>query len=370
MKFGRGRENFLSAWWWTVDRYIISGILVLIAIGFMLVMAASPTVAERIGLTYYHFVKKQFIYILMGMFVMVFISMMPPLMTRRLSVLAFFLFFLMLIAVDLVGFETKGAKRWLHFAGMSIQPSELLKPFFAIFIAWILTRKNSDNKFPGFTIAIITFGLIAMLLIRQPNLSMTATTGVIWLAQMFVGGLNIFIIIGLGISGILSLFGAYYYLPYVQNRINLFLNSSDGGGENYQTEKSLEAFQNGGILGTGAGEGVIKQIIPDAHTDFIFSVAGEEFGLLFCIAIICLYGFIIIRCLYRAYSEKDLFVILAVTGLSIQLFFQAIVNMGVATNLVPNTGMTLPFVSYGGSSMLSVSIVAGLILSLTRKKYG
>jgi cell division protein FtsW len=370
MNFNKNRENMLYAWWWTVDRYIITGVLILITIGFMLVMAASPTVAERIGLTYYHFVKKQFIYILMGIFVMVFISLLSPVTTRRLSIIGFVVFFLLLIAVDVAGFETKGAKRWIYLAGMSIQPSELLKPFFAIFTAWILTRKNSDNKFPGFTISILTFGMIAMLLIRQPNLSMTATTGIIWLTQMFIGGLNIFVIITLGISGIIGLFGAYYYLPYVQNRINLFLNSSDGTGENYQTEKSLEAFQNGGVFGTGAGEGVIKQIIPDAHTDFIFSVAGEEFGLLFCLAIISIYGFIIFRCLYRAYNEKDLFIVLAVTGLSMQLFFQALVNMGVATNLIPNTGMTLPFVSYGGSSMLSVSIVVGMILSLTRKKFG
>ncbi len=370
MKAGKNRENFLSSWWWTVDRYLISGIMVLITIGFMLVMAASPTVAERIGLGYYHFVQKQFLYILMGIFIMVFISLFSPITTRRLSILGFFIFFMLLIAVDVAGFETKGAKRWIHLAGMSIQPSEILKPFFAIFTAWILTRKNSDDKFPGFTIAIITFGLIAILLFRQPNLSMAATIGVIWLTQMFIGGLNIIIIVVLGISGIMGLFGAYYYLPYVQHRINTFLNSAEAGGDNYQTQKSLEAFQNGGVFGTGAGQGVIKQIIPDAHTDFIFSVAGEEFGLLFCLGIITLYGFITFRCLYRAYHEKDLFITLAITGLTMQLFFQALVNMGVATNLMPNTGMTLPFVSYGGSSILSVSIVVGMILSLTRKKFG
>jgi cell division protein FtsW len=306
----------------------------------------------------------------MGVGVMIFISMMPPVTVRRLSILAFFVFFALLIAVDVAGFETKGAKRWLHMGGMSIQPSELLKPFFAVFIAWILTRKNSDNKFPGFTIAIGTFAAIAFLLIRQPNLSMTATIGVIWLAEMFIGGLNIVIIAGLGVGGIAGLFGAYFYLPYVQNRINTFLNSSENGGDNFQTEKSLEAFQNGGVFGTGAGEGVIKQIIPDAHTDFIFSVAGEEFGLLFCLLVIAIYGFIVFRCLYRAYNDNDLFVVLAVTGLTMQLFFQALVNMGVATNLIPNTGMTLPFVSYGGSSLISVSVVIGLILCFTRKKFG
>lgn len=370
MAISRNRNNIISAWWYTIDRYILSGIIVLISIGFMLVMAASPTVAERIGLSYYHFVQKQFIYIIMGIGIMIFISLMPPLATRRFSILAFFVFMALLVAVDVAGFETKGAKRWLYIGGISIQPAELLKPFFAIFIAWILTRKNSDNKFPGFTISIATFGIIAFFLIRQPNLSMAATIGVIWLAQMFIGGLNILIIIGLGVGGIASLFGAYYYLPYVQNRINTFLNSSAGGGDNYQTEKSLEAFQNGGIFGTGAGEGVIKQILPDAHTDFIFSVAGEEFGLLFCLLVVAIYGFIIFRCIYRAYHENDLFIMLAVTGLTMQLFFQAIVNMGVATNLIPNTGMTLPFVSYGGSSMISVSIVVGMILSLTQKKFG
>jgi cell division protein FtsW len=370
LKFTGNRENLLAAWWWTVDRYLMTAVFALIAIGFMLVMAASPVVAERMGLGQYHFVRKQVVYILAGLAIMITTSLLSPIATRRLSILAFIGFFFLLIGVDIMGVEANGAKRWLNIAGFTLQPSELLKPFFAIFTAWILTRKNSDNKFPGFTISIISFALIAVLLLRQPNLSMTATVGVIWMTQMFLAGLNMFIILGLGVAGLLTLFGAYYYLPYVQNRINLFMNSSETGGENFQTEKSLEAFHNGGILGTGAGEGVIKQIIPDAHTDFIFAVAGEEFGLLFCLGIISIYGFIIFRCIYRAYNEKDIFILLAITGLAMQLFFQAIVNMGVATNLVPNTGMTLPFVSYGGSSMISVSIVVGLILSLTRKKFG
>jgi cell division protein FtsW len=370
MNFSRNRGNILFAWWWTVDRYIISGIMLLLAVGFTLVMAASPTVAERIGLGYFHFVQRQVIFILAGLGIMFTMSLLSPVGTRRVSVLGFIVFFALLIMVDIAGFETKGAKRWIYIAGLSLQPSELLKPFFAVLTAWLITRKNSDNKFPGFLISTIFFGLIALLLIRQPNFAMTLTVGVIWFTQMIVGGLNIFIIIGLGVAAIAGIIGAYNYLPHVQHRIDLFLNSSAGTSENYQTEKSLEAFNNGGVFGTGAGQGVVKQILPDAHTDFIFSVAGEEFGLWLPLLIISLYGFLVFRCIYRAYFEKDLFIMLAVTGLTMQLFFQAAVNMGVATNLLPNTGMTLPFISYGGSSMLSVSLVTGMILSLTRKKFG
>ncbi len=370
MNFHRNRENILFAWWWTVDRYIISGILTLLAVGFTLVMAASPTVAERIGLGYFHFVQRQVIYIIAGIVIMFCASLLSPVSTRRLSVMAFILFFILLIMVDVAGFETKGAKRWIYLGGISLQPSELLKPFFAVLTAWLITRKNSDNKFPGFAISTVIFATIAFLLIRQPNFAMTLTTGTIWFTQMIIGGLNIFIIIALGIAGLFGIVAAYHFLPHVQHRIDLFLSSSAGTAENYQTEKSLEAFNNGGILGTGAGQGVVKQILPDAHTDFIFSVAGEEFGLWLCLFIIALYGFVVFRCLYRAYFEKDLFIMLAVTGLTMQIFFQAAVNMGVATNLLPNTGMTLPFISYGGSSMLSVSLVVGMILSLTRKKFG
>ena len=369
MKLQRGRGNIGFTWWRTVDRYILSGILGLMTIGLVLVMAASPTVAERIGLSYFHFIQKQVLYVIMGLLIMFVVSSFDPITVRRLSFLGFIVFFVLLIGVDLFGFETKGAKRWIYLGGISIQPSELLKPFFAVLTAWIITRRNMDNKFPGFTIATIIFALIAFLLIRQPNFGMTLTMGVIWFTQMIIGGLNIFIIGGLGVLGIIGIIGAYHYLPHVQNRINTFLNTSEAG-DNYQTEKSLEAFQNGGIFGTGPAQGKIKEIIPDAHTDFIFSVAGEEFGLIFCLIIIAIYGFIIFRCLYRAYGDKDLFVLLAVTGLTMQIFFQAAVNRGVATNLLPNTGMTLPFVSYGGSSMLSVSLVVGMILCFTRKKFG
>ncbi len=368
MKLTR-RGNIVYTWWWTLDKYIVAGIALLLVLGVMLVMAASPTVAERIGLTYFHFIKKQILYVIMGVTIISAISFLDPVTTRRLSVLGFVIFFILLIGVDVAGFETKGAKRWIYLAGISIQPSELLKPFFAVLTAWLLTKRNTDKQFPGFTIATIIFGIISVLLIRQPNFGMTLTMGVIWGAQMFIGGLNIILILGMGIAGVIGIFGAYHYLPHVQNRINTFFNTSEAG-DNYQTEKSLEAFHNGGVFGTGAGEGVVKQILPDAHTDFIFSVAGEEFGLLFCLGIIAIYGFITFRCIYRAYNDNDLFTLLAVTGLTMQLFFQAVVNMGVATNLLPNTGMTLPFISYGGSSIMSVSLVVGMILSFTKKKFG
>lgn len=369
MNFSSKRGGLFSGWWRSVDKFLVFGILALLTLGIFLVMAASPAVATRIGLSYFHFVQRQVIYIFIGLLVMFYISLINPVAIRRLAILGFVGFFILLIGVEFFGYETKGAKRWIYLFGFSIQPSELLKPFFTVLTAWLISRRHIDKNFPGFTISIIFFTIICILLLRQPNFGMTLTFGVIWFTQMIIGGLNIFIIVGLGAVAIAGIFAAYNFLPHVQNRINTFLNTSEAG-DNYQTEKSLQAFHNGGIFGRGPGEGSVKETIPDAHTDFIFAVAAEEYGLILCLIIMAVYAFIVFRCLYRAYGEKDLFTMLAVIGLSTQLFFQAIVNMGVASNMLPNTGMTLPFVSYGGSSMLSISVVVGMILCFTKKRFG
>ena len=370
MKFDRTKKQFIATWWWTIDRYILTGILILICLGMALVLAASPYIAQRIGLDSFYFFKRQLLYIIVGAGIIFTISMLDQVVIRRLSVLGFLGCFILLLGVELFGYETKGAKRWIYILGFSVQPSELIKPFFAVLVAWFLARKNLETNFPGYLISGILFAMIAVLLIRQPDFGMTVTIGAIWFIQMVTGGLSIIFILAAGILGIIGVATAYTTLPHVQKRIDAFLNTGSGNIDNYQTRKSLEAFQNGGIFGTGPGQGKVKEILPDAHTDFIFSVAGEEFGLLFCLLIISLYVAVIFRCLYRIYQSNDVFVILAVLGLVMQIFIQAAVNMGVAINLLPNTGMTLPFVSYGGSSMISVSIAAGMILAFTKKRYG
>jgi cell division protein FtsW len=368
MNLDRTKRQFLINWWWTLDRYILTGILLLVALGIALIMAASPYIAQRIGLDSFYFLKRQIVYIILGFGIIIFLSLSEPVFIRRISVLGFLGCLTLLILIEFMGYETKGARRWIYLAGFSIQPSEIIKPFFVVLVSWFITRKNLETGFPGFTIATILFAIIAALLVRQPDFGMTLTLGAIWFTLMVMGGLSVVFIIIMMILGILGIAGGYMFLPHVQKRIDTFL--SGGTSQNYQTQKSLEAFNNGGIFGTGPGQGKVKEILPDAHTDFIFSVAGEEFGLLFCLLIISLYCAVIFRCLYRVYLEKDLFIILSLTGLCMQIFFQAAVNMGVTINLLPNTGMTLPFISYGGSSMISVSIAAGIMLSFTRKRFG
>jgi len=368
MKLNDAKRKILAKWWWQIDRYIITCIIALMILGLALLMAASTSVAERIGFDSFYFLKKQVIFLILGSAIMVFFSSLSAIQARRLAILGFLGCFILLVGIEFIGYETKGAKRWIRLMGFSLQPSEIIKPFFAVLNAWILTRKHTEKDFPGYIISFSLLCILTLFIIRQPDLGMTVSISIIWFTQLVIGGLNIiFLIIG-GIAGIVGIISAYFFLPHVQKRIDVFLDSS--AGDNFQTNKSLQAFENGGIFGTGPGQGRVKEILPDAHTDFIFSVAGEEFGLFFCILIIALYGFLITRCFYRVFRSKEIFLILALTGLTTQIFFQSAVNMGVAVNLLPNTGMTLPFISYGGSSMISLCFAAGLILCFTKKKTG
>lgn len=370
MKLERTKRKITASWWWTIDRYIITIVIALIAVGFIMCLAASPRVANRIGLEDFYFVKRQVVFIFLGFLVMVFFSVMNPSYVRRSAVVGYFIFYVLLILVEFSGYETKGARRWIHFMGITIQPSEILKPFFALVTAWFLTRNKLEKKFPGNMISFAMLISIVFFTIRQPDFGMSITFCIIWFALVVIAGLNLIIVFALGLLGAGGAVGAYFFLPHVKRRIDSFLNPDSSVAENYQTFKSLEAFKNGGVFGTGPAQGKVKEILPDAHTDFIFSVAGEEFGMLFCLIIIGLFAALVIRCIIRAYNEKDLFNMLAISGLTTQIFMQAAVNMAVAVNLIPNKGMTLPFISYGGSSMISVACAIGMILALTRKKYG
>ncbi len=338
--------------------------------GFVMILAASPRVANRIGLEDFYFVKRQVVFIIIGLCVMLGFSLFKPSTVRRFAVIGYFVFYILLASVEFIGTEIKGAHRWVSFAGITIQPSEVLKPFFAVLSAWLLTRNYTETKFRGFLISMGLLVSICFFTIRQPDFGMTITYCVIWFAIAFVAGMNFFIIIFLGIMGVAGAIGAYTFLPHVQKRVNSFLNPESSMAENYQTFKSIQAFENGGVFGTGPAQGKVKEILPDAHTDFIFSVAGEEFGMLFCLILISLFACFAIRCIYRAYKEKDMFSLLSITGLSTQIFMQSAVNMAVSVNLIPNKGMTLPFISYGGSSMISIACAVGMILAFTRKKYG
>lgn len=368
MQFDRTNLSAFGRWWWTVDRPIWFALLMLMCLGAVMVTASSPPVAERLGYEPFYFVGRQHVFLVLSLVVMFSVSLLSVPNVRRLAVLLFLASLVMLILLPLIGFENKGATRWFRFAGISIQPSEFMKPAFAVVVAWMFSERYKTIGFPGFRIAIATYAVVAALLITQPDFGMVVTVSGVFGAQFFLAGVPVLWVLVMLAAGVIGVIAAYQLLPHVSHRIDRFLDPSSG--DNYQVEKSLEAFKNGGLIGQGPGEGTVKQFIPDSHTDFVFSVAGEEYGVLACLLIIGLFGFIVLRGYVRLMRETDLFVIIAVAGLLAQFGIQAIINMGVAVNLLPAKGMTLPFLSYGGSSLIAMALGMGMLLALTRKRYG
>ncbi len=368
MKFDRTNTGFLSRWWWTVDRYLVIAIALILSIGSILVMASSPSVANRIGLEPYYFINRQAIFICMAIVTMFVISLLSPVAIRRMCILGFIVSILLLITVLFVGVEIKGAKRWISIAGFSVQPSEFAKTFFVVLTAWILSRKYTRPEFKSFNIAIILYCIFVGLLILEPDFGTTVIVTVIWGGQMFLAGLPWVFAIIVGAVAITGAVAAYAFFPHVAARINNFIDPSTG--DNYQVTKSLQSFLSGGLFGRGPGQGIVKDKLPDSHTDFIFAVAGEELGLIACLIIVLLFAFIVIRGLMKLTEEDDIFVVFAVGGILMQFGLQALINMSVALHFIPTKGMTLPFISYGGSSMLAVAMAMGIVLALTRKRYG
>jgi cell division protein FtsW len=249
---------------------------------------------------------------------------------------------------------------------MQIQPSEFLKPCFAVVSAWLLTDAQRGTKFPGTLVAFSVFGLIALLLKSQPDIGMLSVITAVFFAQLFIQGLNM-VLVGFG-SGLImaAAVGAYAIFPHVRSRVTRFIHPEEG--DHYQVDMALQAFGNGGLLGRGPGEGRVKDLLPDAHADFVYAVAGEEFGLVVCLLILCVFAFIVLRGLLRLVGEHEEFIILAAAGLIAGFGLQAFVNMASSLHLIPTKGMTLPFISYGGSSALSVALGMGMLLALTRRR--
>lgn len=358
----------VGRWWWTVDRLNLIALFILIGLGAVLVTAGSPSVAKRLDLSPFYFVHRHQLFLCLGLLVMLAISFLPTTMIRRLAVVGFLASIVMMMALPFIGIQIKGAHRWLELGGISIQPSEFMKPCFAVVMAWVCAENQRLINFPGYRVAIGLYLLVAFLLVIQPDIGMTLTVSAMWGIQLFLAGLPIFWVMAMGVAGVISIFGAYFLFPHVAKRIDGFLDPS--AGDNYQITRSIEAFKSGGILGRGPGEGEVKQFLPDSHTDFIFAVAGEEFGALMCMLIVGLFAFIVLRGLARVWKENDLFIVLAVTGLLTQFGVQAVINMGVAVNLFPAKGMTLPFLSYGGSSVIAIALGMGMMLALTRRRFG
>ena len=362
----RADTSVLGRWWWTVDRWTLLAIGALIGFGYVMMLAASPAVAERIHQSRDLFIAKQVVFLALAGIVVVGVSLLSPRGIRRLALLGCLVALLLTALTLLVGTEIKGARRWISLPGMSLQPSEFLKPCFAVVTAWLMSEAQRTRLFPGRIIALGLFGVIALLLKAQPDMGMLTVILAVFFTQFFVGGLNL-ALVGLGAGGMVAAaMGAYTFFPHVRSRVTRFLDPTSG--DSYQVNTALEAFGNGGLLGRGPGEGRVKDVLPDAHADFVFAVMGEEFGMVICVLVLALFGFIVLRGLLRLLAEQDLFIVLAATGLVTSFGLQAFVNMASSLHLIPTKGMTLPFVSYGGSSVLAVALGIGMLLALTRRR--
>lgn len=368
ISFSRVDTSILGRWWWTVDRWLLASLLLIIAVGAILTLAASPPVAARLHLGTYHFALRQFSYLPLALAVMIGISLFSPIMIRRLATVAFIGFLILTASTLFLGSEIKGAARWISFAGLTLQPSEFLKPTFAVVAAWMFSEWRKDTNFPGHFVAVGLYAVVASLLVAQPDFGMTVVISAVWGIQFFIAGLPVFFVVLVAFVFLTGSMVAYTFVDHVKSRVDRFLDPTSG--DNYQITRSLEAFQNGGLFGTGPGEGEIKNVLPDAHTDFIFAVAGEEFGLIACLIIIGLFATVVLRGFARMFREDNLFVLLAVGGLVTQFGLQAVINMASTTHLMPTKGMTLPFISYGGSSLVSLALGMGMLLALTRRRAG
>lgn len=355
----------VAEWWWTIDRFLLAACLSLMGLGILLSFAASPAVAERIGLDSFYFVKHQSMFMVPAVIVMFAVSFMAPRTIRRFAIILLAGSLVAMVLALFFGIEVKGARRWISLAGISVQPSEFMKPAFVIVCAWLFAENERRKDIPGNFFSMVLFGVVAALLVAQPDLGQTILTAVTWGAMFFMAGVPWIWIIALGGLGVAGFFGAYTVFPHVAGRIDRFMT---GEGDTFQVDAGREAIVRGGWLGQGPGEGTIKRIIPDSHTDFIFSVTAEEYGIVLCLLIVLIFAFIVIRGLSIALKERDDFTRLAVSGLVILFGFQSIINMSVNLHLMPAKGMTLPFISYGGSSLISVAISTGLLLALTRRR--
>jgi cell division protein FtsW len=367
MAISRTDTSVLGRWWWSVDRWTLAALLALIAIGYVMMLSASPAVAERIGATSRHmFLARQVIYSALAIVVMIGVSLLPVRWVLRAAILGCIGAVALTAATPIFGPEIKGARRWLSFPGMSLQPSEFLKPCLAVVCAWLLAEGLRSRRFPGLLIGFALIALVAFLLKRQPDIGMLAVVVAVFLAQVFVSGINLMWVV-VGAGGVAGLaFLAFTLHGHVRSRIQRFLDPE--AGDNFQVRMSLEAFGNGGLLGRGPGEGRVKDVLPDAHADFVFPVAAEEFGLITCLVIIAIFAFVVLRGLLRLMQERDVFASLAATGLLVQFGLQAFINMASSLHLIPTKGMTLPFVSYGGSSVIALALGMGFLLALTRRR--
>ena len=357
---------FLYNWWRSIDRKIFITTTFLILVGCIVSFGATPSIAIKYSLEPYYFVKKHFIFAPFAFFFIFFISLFSRVGIKRIFIFIFLISIFFIFYSFFLGIENKGSIRWVSFFGYSFQPSEFLKISFIIICAWIFSSKNYFQIINNKIISFILYLFISSLILSQPDFSMFVIISIVYFSQLFIAGLKWkWVVAFIFFFSFISL-AVYSFVGNVKTRIDNFLYST---GDNYQISKSIEAIKEGGLIGKGPGMGTVKDNLPDAHADFIFSVIAEEFGLISCLFVIGVFIYLIFKICKRIKNEKYLFTILSVSGLVIQMGSQIIVNIGSTIGIIPTTGATLPFISYGGSSMISMSLNIGVILALTRVNY-
>jgi cell division protein FtsW len=362
----REQRNPFSDWWWTVDRLQLAAIIALILGGVILSLAASPQVATRIGLDPFHFFNRHVLFLLPSFIVLIGVSFLSPRQIRRTALIVFAVSIALIVITLLIGPEVKGSRRWITLIGVNIQASESAKPAFVVLAAWLFAESTRRPEMPATSMALVLLLMLVSLLVMEPDFGQTMLILMVWGSLFFIAGMRMIWVMGLAGAASAGLFGAYLLVPHVAGRIKRFMNPASG--DTFQVDTAMEAFGNGGWFGLGPGEGIAKRSLPDSHTDFVFAVAAEEFGIILCLVLLALFAFVVIRALSRAYRSEDMFARFAASGLAILFGVQAAINMSVNLQLIPAKGMTLPFISYGGSSMVSLAYGVGMLLALTRQR--
>ncbi|MCI0466390.1 MAG: putative lipid II flippase FtsW [Beijerinckiaceae bacterium] len=364
----RAERTIFANWWWTVDRWILAAVGTLMVLGLVLTMAGSPPVAERLGLSTFHFVHRQVLYLIPSVAVLVAASFLSPRQVRRTALFVFLVSLLLIFLALLYGHEIKGSRRWIF----GLQPSEFLKPAFVILSAWAFSEGATRRDVPAILLAVLLLFVSIIPLILQPDFGQTMLVSLVWAALFFMAGLHWFWVAGIGGAGIGGALLAYEFVPHVRARVLRFIDPGAGGGmaDTFQIDTALDSFLSGGWFGKGPGEGTVKRILPDAHTDFIFAVTAEEFGVLACLLIAAIFAVIVLRGLIAAARTEDPFCLFSAAGLVTLFGIQSAINMAVNVDLVPAKGMTLPFISYGGSSLISMALATGFLIAVLRKRPG
>ncbi len=366
VRLSRTDRSRAAEWWFTVDRPLAAAMLILIAVGCLVSMAASPAVAMHKGLGAFYFVQRHVVFAILAAPVLLAISFLQPAQIRRLSLVLFIGMLALTLLVLVYGQEINGARRWVQIAGQQFQPSELMKPAFVVLSAWLFAQSVSRADMPALWLAICLYLITAAALVLQPDIGQTTLLTLVWAATFFLSGAPLRRIALLVAAAVIAIGTAYATLPHVKSRIDRFVYPTSG--DTYQMDQARKSIVEGGLFGRGPGEGQLKLALPDAHTDYVLAVIAEEYGTLTCLGLIALFAVIVFRALARCWSEPDLFLRFAGTGLSLLIAFQMLINVGVAAGLLPAKGMTLPFISYGGSSSLGVALALGMLLAVTRRR--